>query len=160
MSVGHIYHYFANKEEIVEAIAEQELDEVLEVYASLRNREDILRSLIDHVVETAVYFSCPDNARLRLEILAEGARNPRIAGIVRTFDRRRREGAIRLLRMAHAGRKEEVDVAELTLQYEMISALISGFLSRGIRGVDVNEEVLRRGLKQAFSHILALSPEP
>mgnify|MGYP001069359719 CR=1 FL=1 len=98
MSPGHIYHYFANKEAIIEDIVAQDLQRVLTLIAEMSSAEDVLDAMITRVAEGVANHLDADAAVLRLEIAAEAARNPRIAAIVRDADRRSRESLARALR--------------------------------------------------------------
>src|SRR5690606_38156830 len=83
MSAGHIYHYFENKEAIIAAIAEQDLDRLLEMTAELRAARDILAAIAECSADGVRDNLEPEEAALKLEIVAEAARNPRVAEIVR-----------------------------------------------------------------------------
>lgn len=154
MSSGHIYHYFENKEAIVEAIAEATLDEILEIHADILVGADMLEGLISHAVETSIHFSRLENSRLRLEILSEASRNARLAHIVQTFDRRAKESILEILKCINESRADCLSNSELESQFELISALVSGFLARSVNGPQVNENVLRQSLHRVLFSIL------
>lgn len=154
MSVGHIYHYFMNKEAIVEAIAETALEEILEIHADILKRVDMLEGLIDHAVKTSIQFSRLENSRLRLEILSEAARNSRLAHIVQTFDQRTRESTLEILKCINKSRAGCLSDSELESRFELFSALVSGFLVRSVKGGLVDENVLRQSLHRALFTIL------
>lgn len=154
MSIGHIYHYFQNKEAIVEAVAEETLAEILEVHADILNRPDMLEGIILHAVETAVQFSRLDNSKLRLEILSEAARNACLARMVQDFDLQIRGSALKILKCIDESRGACSSDAEVESRFELLSALVSGFLTRSVKGCRVDESVLRRSLRRAFLSIL------
>lgn len=155
MSIGHIYHYFQNKEAIVEAIAEEALAEILEVHAGILDRPDMLEGLLSHTVETAVQFSRLENSKLRLEVLSEAARNACLARMVQDFDQQIRESALKILKCIDASRDACSFGPELESRFELLSALVSGFLTRSVKGSRVDEAVLRRSLHRTLLFILA-----
>ncbi|VFR31094.1 Transcriptional regulator, TetR family [plant metagenome] len=70
MSPGHIYHYFVNKEAIVEAIAErEELDMAELIRRTEQDQEsgDLVTRLIRRTPEAVERNSNPDNVGLMLE---------------------------------------------------------------------------------------------
>jgi AcrR family transcriptional regulator len=154
MSIGHIYHYFQNKEAIIKAIAEEALAEILEVHADILDRPDMLEGLLSHTVETAVQFSRLENSKLRLEIMSEAARNACLARMVRDFDQRIRDSALRILKCIDASRGACSCDTELESRFELMSALVSGFLTRSVKGCRIDEHVLRQSLRRALLSIL------
>src|SRR4030042_1245419 len=87
MSTGHIYHYFENKEAIIADIVAQDLDRLLTLTAELRAASDVKSAMLERAVEGVEDNLDPGAAALQLEIVAEAARNPRVADIVRAADR-------------------------------------------------------------------------
>jgi len=113
MSAGHIYHYFENKEAIIAAIVAQDLETLLTLTAELRAACNVRDALIERAAEGVLDQLDPDGAALKVEIVAEAARNPHVARIVREADatcRRELMVTIRAIRSA-AGRD---DTAEAT----------------------------------------------
>jgi len=51
MSAGHIYHYFANKEAIIAAIVERDLERILSLAAELRSAGNVLQAMLDCAAE-------------------------------------------------------------------------------------------------------------
>jgi AcrR family transcriptional regulator len=87
MSTGHIYHYFENKEAIIADIVAQDLEHLLKLTAELRAASDVKAAMIERAIEGVEANLDPGTAGLQLEIVAEAARNPHIAGIVQAADR-------------------------------------------------------------------------
>ena len=86
MSVGHIYHYFENKDAIIEALVDREIEELPFMLDEVYSGDDVLTTLMDRLNTTVDRHLDRDRAPLRLEILAEAARNPRIAEKLHTAD--------------------------------------------------------------------------
>lgn len=133
MSPGHIYHYFENKEAIIGAIVAQDLEHRLvltRIFSQVGSARVTLRS---HVKDAISKQLDPDAAALRVEIIAEAARNPRIAKIVQQADQVGRQGlaaAIRDIRTRN-GRHDDPFVIEEMV--ELFSALYGGVQLRMIK---------------------------
>jgi AcrR family transcriptional regulator len=138
MSAGHIYHYFENKEGIIAAIVEQDLARVLTLTAELRSARDVQDAMIARVAEGVAEQLDPNAAALRLEIVAEAARHPGIAEMVRSADRRSLKGlaeTIRSARLAAGHADSEQDTAALA---EVIAAMFEGLQIRAVRNPDLD----------------------
>src|SRR3990167_10243637 len=84
LSVGKIYRYFENKEAIIAAIVDQDLAEMREKFAEMEEAGgSLVDAIVDRRFEALDRHYDPDYAALMLEVLAEAARNPRGAAIVR-----------------------------------------------------------------------------
>ncbi|WP_165927076.1 TetR/AcrR family transcriptional regulator [Sphingomonas sp. BK235] len=96
--VGQIYRDFANKEAIVAALAEQDLADFLGGDELCAGRCAIDRVAVRAWIER--FITCADmpDERLVSEIIAETARNPRLAEIFRSLDERLRERLMEALR--------------------------------------------------------------
>src|SRR3981189_2443761 len=86
MSVGHIYHYFDSKDAIIEAIVDKDIEEAPGILDDFSGAEGGGAGMMDRPDETVERHLDRDRAALRLEILAEAARNPRIAAKVHSAD--------------------------------------------------------------------------
>jgi TetR/AcrR family transcriptional regulator, repressor for uid operon len=95
MSVGHMYRYFAGKDDIIVAIVEADVTRSREEMAALEAQQADVRQMVKSYVERVVrHFADRQSAALFLEIMAESARNPKVADMVRPvrkekFDRLR-----------------------------------------------------------------------
>lgn len=154
VSAGHIYYYFKNKEEIITAIAEAELDALLEIHDAVRLEHNVVDAIVARSGDIALHYADPENSRLRLEILAESARNPCISARVHALDRRARESAYQSLRLVNAGLAGEALEARIAAQYELISAILFGITVRAVRGIEVDHALLKREVMHAVRHVL------
>lgn len=86
MSVGHIYRYFGGKDDIIVAIVEADMTRAMDEMDALEAQYDDIRLAVRAHLELVVR-RCADpwRAALILEIMAEAARNPKVAGIVRAL---------------------------------------------------------------------------
>ncbi|WP_339346624.1 helix-turn-helix domain-containing protein [uncultured Sphingomonas sp.] len=155
--VGQIYRDFANKEAIVAAIVERDLDEYLregELHETCACDDPAaLRAWVDRFVASG---DIPDLA-LIAEIMAEAARNARVADIFRQLKARlhdRLVDALRILAPQANGRRFDC-VAETIL-------ILAGgiFHHRLAHDGAIDDDVLERLLKIAANEIDALIDQP
>lgn len=158
MSPGHIYHYFANKEAIVEAIAEREQDEMGELVRRLEQDQDggdVIARLTRHSAETVARNSDPAHVGLMLELAAESARNPAIAAILNRTDHAIASNFLDLVR--RVGAPPGLDEDELRLRMEMIATLFKGLALRSLIQGQRDQSAIVRLLNQ---HIRLLLETP
>lgn len=154
MSAGHIYHYFDNKESIIAAIVAQDLENLLMLTARLRASEDIHQAMIDHVAEGVATQLEPHAASLRLEIVAEAARNPRIAEIVGHADMVCRHSLAQTLRAIRFAAGYDDDPATLEGLVETVATLFDGMIIRAIRNPDLDRDRLIRNVQSILTRLL------
>lgn len=134
MSPGHVYHYFQNKEEIVAAIVEQDVARILDFHERMRNAVDVAHTVRDLVEECVQRALDSREMALKLEILAEAARNPRIASLVQAADRRMRESLVVTLRALGSARDPE----DLYNCIDVMAAMFDGLMTRGVRNPEID----------------------
>jgi AcrR family transcriptional regulator len=133
MSPGHVYHYFENKEAIIEGIVRRRSDAILSRMEASRRAPDLLDATMERAAEGIADKLDPDFAALELEIVSEACRNPGVARIIRAADREVlgnfTEVVVALRRdLGHQDSKETVDAL-----VDMIAILFDGVTARGIR---------------------------
>jgi len=154
MSTGHIYHYFENKETIIADIVAQDLKRLLTLTAELRAASDVKAAMIERAVEGVQDNLDPGVAGLQLEIVAEAARNPHIAGIVQAADLQCRAGlteTIRTLRQAAGHRDSEATLGGMA---EAISAMFEGLRIRAIRNPDIDRDMVVKMFRRMVNDLL------
>jgi len=140
MSVGHIYRYFANKEAIISAIVQDDLDQVLCDMSDLPIHGAQLRSALVERVERAVTLVCnPAKAILMAEISAEAARNPAVCEIVREADKEVFERLRALFSTAFGG---QLSCADLDARTLMLQLLFQGVAVQITRNPGLNKDTL------------------
>lgn len=142
MSAGHIYHYFENKEAIIAAIVARDLDLMLTLTAELRAASDVLEALVDRAAEGVIENLDPRTAGLKLEIVAEAARNPAVAEVVCKADQRCIASLAETLRIVRRANGQPDDDATITGMTEMIAAMFEGLLVRAIRNPDLDRQTV------------------
>jgi AcrR family transcriptional regulator len=152
LSVGQIYRYFENKEAIIAAIVAQDLAEMRDKFAELEMQPGTLLDAIDeHLPEGVDKCFDPRRAALALEVVAEAARNPKVAAIVRSADEQERALA---RSMMERDRKPEWSEAEFLARCETIGLLFDGLLMRGVNHPDLDREALTAVLRSTVRHLL------
>lgn len=156
MSPGHIYHYFANKEAIIEDIVAQDLQRVLTLIAAMSSAEDVRDAMIERVAEGVANHLDAAAAALRLEIAAEAARNPRIAAIVRDADRRTRAGLAEAVRHVRRSLGHADSDADIDAQVETIAAMFEGLQIRSVRNPAADRAWVTRIYQQLLGELFRL----
>lgn len=154
MSAGHIYHYFENKEAIIAAIVAQDLETLLTMTAEFRAACNVRAALIARAAEGVADQLDPTAAALKLEIVAEAARNPRVAQIVREADetcRRELMVTIRAIRSA-AGHDDTAEA--IGDMVEVLACLFEGLLLRTIRNPTLDRQRVAQRIQIAISDLL------
>jgi AcrR family transcriptional regulator len=153
LSVGQIYRYFENKEAIIGAIVAQDLAEMREKFAEMENQPGVLLdAIIDHLPEAIEKCFDPGRAALVLEVLAEAARNPKVAAIVRAADQQERA----LVRaMTARSRKPEWDDAEFQARCEVMGMLFDGMVMRAVNHPDTDREALARVVEASIRQLMS-----
>jgi AcrR family transcriptional regulator len=158
MSAGHIYHYFENKEAIIAAIVERDLERLGAIWAELRASHDIRETMIELSAGGAKDTMNPLTAGLRLEIVSEAARNPEVARIVHAASCRSMVNwteALRLVRQA-SGRNDDEEA--FSAMVEIIASMFEGLMVRSIRSPAINREHIAVMVQRVMRQIIA-SPD-
>ncbi|MFT3996755.1 MAG: TetR/AcrR family transcriptional regulator [Asticcacaulis sp.] len=154
MSVGVIYRYFANKEAIVEAIVANDLAEMRAKFAEWDNTPD--EALLDTLLQTCAFAIehkyGPDNSALALEVLAEAARNPRVAAIVQAADIQERELGRQLCSRMNPG----CDPRRLEARGEIIGMLFDGMMIRAISNPGIDRTALVEELRDVMRYLFTI----
>lgn len=145
MSPGHIYHYFENKEAIVEAIAKREEQNLSELARKLQEDESgggLASRVTRQVTDSVDRCLDPAHLELQLELAAEAARNPTIQRILRQSDKVVTGEFMALSN--RVGLPDGLDAAEVELRMNMISAIFNGVMVRGAVGAEVDRKQVSR----------------
>ena len=152
LSVGQIYRYFENKEAIIAAIADQDLAEMREKFAELEaGSETLAEAAIDRCSEGVALKYDLGRAALSLEVLAEAARNPRVAASLQAADAKERELGRRMLESAGlAGLGER----ELEARGEVLSMLFDGMVVRAVNNPNGDKAAIGEVLRAVMQRLL------
>ncbi len=151
MSVGHIYRYFAGKDEIIKAIVQRNLEEVTSRFVELeRAPGSLFQALVDEVDDGVSKAADPERAALMLEVRAEAGRNPEVARSVQSADRALRQHLARVF--LRAGAKDWAD-GGVEARVEMLALIFEGVSLRMIVHPDLDQAALAAMIRRI---ILAL----
>lgn len=154
MSIGHIYHYFKNKEAIITALAERDCKEINDVLNEFHLQDDFLQALLNGI-EGGIARACDvERSALKIEILAEAARNPAIAGLLESADRSAKEQFRCSLARALEQRDGRVP-EDLEARAIMIGALFNGLAMRAVFTPKQQCEATTNTMRRAITAILA-----
>lgn len=154
MSAGHIYHYFENKEAIIGAIVAQDLETLLTLTAELRAACNVRKALIERAAEGVLDQLDPASAALKVEIVAEAARNPHVARIVREADATcRRELMVTIHAIRSAAGHDDTPAATADM-VEVLASLFEGLLLRTIRNPDLDRRRVAQRIQLAINDLL------
>lgn len=156
MSAGHIYNYFESKEAIIEAMVKRDLDQALERIAKIQGEKDILKAMlgtVDEGVQRRI-----DRSELDTEILAEAARNPKVAATVQSTDAVIREKVINLIKdvppVKGALKGAPPCPLNLAAKSTILMALFDGLQIRAIRDPNMKADDIGRVLKTVIQRML------
>jgi AcrR family transcriptional regulator len=154
MSVGHIYHYFANKEAIIAAFIEEDVEHFNEIMKRLREDNlTVAEALVAHAEDAWEDVRNLEHAALVLEIHAEASRNPKVAEMVRCADAISRKGVFELFVTDLADR--QWSTAETRARVEILFTLYEGLFMRVIRNPEIEREPALAIFRSALDRILA-----
>ncbi len=151
MSVGHIYHYFENKDAIIEAIVDKDVAEVMVVMDEFSRAEDPVAAMIDRLDEGMNRHLDRQRAAMRLEVLAEAARNPRVAARLHAMDR---ACCARLVEVLSRPLGHLVP-AELAARVDAITATFQGLTIRAVQHPALDREAILRTTRMMLRALLS-----
>ena len=152
MSAGHIYNYFESKEAIIEAMVKRDLDQALERIAKIQGEKDILKAMLG-TVDDSVQRKI-DRSELDTEILAEAARNPKIAATVQCTDAVIRDKVIHLIKGVQPSKDAAPCELNLAAKSTILMALFDGLQIRAIRDPGMKTDDIARVLKTVITQML------
>jgi AcrR family transcriptional regulator len=158
MSVGHIYHYFENKEAIIAAIVERDLERLGAIWAELKASHDVRKTMVELSADGVKDTMNPSTAGLRLEIVSEAARNPEVACIVQAANHHSMTNWTEALRLARQASGRNDDEETFAAMVEVIASRFEGLMVRAIRNPDINREHMAVMVQRVMRQIIA-SPD-
>jgi AcrR family transcriptional regulator len=148
ISPGHLYHYFASKEAIVEELAELRLSAALESMEAILSGPDPLTAFLDRFCQPPAANTDAPNT-LMLELLAEAERNPAIGTMMRSQAARARTMVCNLIRHGQADRR-----IDPTLDPQLTASILIAVVIDGLKALTVREPDLARDQVSATVRLL------
>ena len=152
ISVGHLYHYFGSKDELIQAVVKLEMRRQEESIAAFEDLSpENLR--IEMAELTTTIFSNdkePFRTVLNFEILAEAQRNPDVAAIMQHHDAQMRRRFMSILRRA--------GIDDPETRTELIFTIFSGLSARALRHPEQERATLLEVIQDVILKILGDKP--
>jgi AcrR family transcriptional regulator len=131
ISVGLIYRYFKNKDEVIAAIAEEHKKEIAQLLERARQAPTLLESL-----EILFTSHCRDDSpqvisAFVVDLFAEAGRNPQVAKLVRDVVRTKAKGVTDLIARSPSSKHTRHGLAPQEIA-EMIFAVNDGSMMRNV----------------------------
>lgn len=129
MSPGNLFHYFKNKNAIIETIVDEDRRETAERFEKASQSEDLFEALYKLMEHNLAMVAEPVYRKIGIEIFAEAMRNPAVGHLVARNDAESTVALIGLLKKAAARGQIDasLDMAKLAT---WISALGDGAFGR------------------------------
>jgi TetR/AcrR family transcriptional regulator, repressor for uid operon len=108
ISAGHLYHYFASKEAIIEAIAAANLQRMAARFGEVASGTSVVEAFVAHL-DWTINEQASRGTPMVFDIFAEASRNPTVAQILDGHTRGIRKLLADLLR--HGQARGEIDQA-------------------------------------------------
>ena len=150
ISVGHLYHYFGRKEDLIQAVVRLEMERQ---EASITAFENLSReNMRTEIIELATYIAATDQDPFRtvlnFEILAEAQRNPEVAAILQHYDKRMRDRFCAVL--------EQAGIDEPQRRTELVFSIFSGLTARALRHPEQERAALVEMMQGVILKILGV----
>ncbi|MGJ7524722.1 TetR/AcrR family transcriptional regulator [Variovorax sp. GB1P17] len=155
MSIGHIYHYFENKEAIVTGIVEQYLHETLELVSRMAQASQSVGVVEAVAAQVKTGMSVERNeglGGLGLEIFAEASRNPVIAAAIQQADKVLRSKMRELFLQLPALKK--LPRSELDARIAVMTALFDGLDVRALCNPSMSKTATTKVVQRIFRILL------
>jgi AcrR family transcriptional regulator len=129
MSPGNLFHYFKNKNAIIEAIVEQDRAETNGCYEKASEASHLFEELLKLMEKRLAMVANPVYRKIGIEIFAEAMRNPAIGQLVARNDAEATAALTGLLKKAAA--RGEIDRSlDVNRLATWIAAMVDGAFGR------------------------------
>ena len=154
MSAGLIYRYFENKNAIVLAIVERQLEEKQAFIRQLQSSEQIVDGLVDAFETWSRPGAGTMSVALMLEMSAEATRDPRIAEALRASDTVTRGAFEAWLRRPREQGGLGFDAHEAHRRALGVRLVVDGLALRAAREPDLDRAEVRTAIEQVVKKLL------
>jgi AcrR family transcriptional regulator len=131
MSPGNLFHYFPNKQAVIEAIAEEDRREMSERFARLADEPDAIVAVERLVKDLLKQCADPIYAKIGVEVVAESMRNPEMAALFAASEASIKGDLVALLQRGIT--QGQIDATlDPKIAATWLIALIDGAVSRSV----------------------------
>jgi len=154
MSAGHIYNYFDSKEAIIEAIIQRDMEEMFSVFQQFEDQPgELLDIMLEGSEQGVDRHMDREQGALELEMLAEAARNQKVAFLLQQSDTHARARMRRLLTGERSLVKDTTD-KELDGRINVLFALFGGLTLRRTLYPELQRDTILLALKPVIRTLL------
>jgi AcrR family transcriptional regulator len=154
MSAGHIYNYFDSKEAIIEAIIQRDMEEMFSVFQQFEDQPgELLDIMLEGSEQGVDRHMDREQGALELEMLAEAARNQKVAFLLQQSDTHARARMRRLLTGERSLVKDSTD-KELDGRINVLFALFGGLTLRRTLYPELQRDTILLALKPVIRTLL------
>lgn len=158
MSVGHIYRYFPSKEALIVAIVRRDMAQALADIGEIECDPRCLRSaLMAHVRRLIARLTDPDRLALMLEVMAEAARNPRVAEVVRAGVE---EIHARMFALVNRNRAADLSEQELRARMEGFDLVMAGLPIKAVKAPGFDRDAMAALAADCIAKMIEAPSEP
>jgi len=154
MSAGHIYNYFASKEAIIEAIIEQNMEEMFSIFQQFEEQPgELVNVMLAGCDEGVERHLDKEHRSLELEMLAEAVRNQKVACLLQQSDTQAR-ARMRSLLTGERSLVKDVTDKELDGRINVIFAMFGGLLLRRTLYPELQKDTILLALRPVLKTLL------
>lgn len=157
MSPGNLFHYYASKADIIEALIASDTDDIRLRMRAAGAAPDACQALREWVDGQLALYRDPAFVRLGMEVLAEAVRNPRVHALVMANEAERKTGLLTLLAAVWKGREAPRPLAQMA---DTLLLLLDGVYSRSVVDPAFGAEAAASLLDQALERSLPPATAP
>jgi TetR/AcrR family transcriptional repressor of uid operon len=152
ISPGHLYHYFASKEDIIKAIAKMRLDIATARYVRMLEGADAITALLSEVDSSDMAHGRA-NSNLFFTMMAEAGRNPAVAKIMRENSRKIQKMLADYLRKGQASGQIDLSL-DAESAATLLMSVFDGMKTLAIHDPKVNMDKTVDVLKMLITRFL------
>lgn len=159
MSAGLIYRYFENKNAIILAIIERQLQERRADISTLQTTCELAERIVDLFRAWIKRDGSVMNAALFLEMSAEATREPQIARALANADLLNRRDFLSWFKKTAEDQGAKVTEAELQQRSFALQCFVEGLAIRAVREPDTDPAMVIESMKLFLPHLLSFRKE-
>ncbi|CAB3891739.1 TetR/AcrR family transcriptional regulator [Achromobacter deleyi] len=132
MSPGNLFHYYASKAEIIEALIASDTEALRERQQDADAEPDARAALTRWVGDNLAQYQDPAFVRLGMEVLAEAVRNPRVHALVMANEAERKVALTALLTAVWRPLPPDALPRPVAEMADLLLLLLDGIYSRSV----------------------------